>query len=204
MLHSLKDLVLHYQGPKLSMMVAGAGVTLAQLQTIPGSSRILHGILLPYSEDMLLKILSGDRKDSYEKSDKFKAVSAEVAEMMALRARLLTKDRSAVGIGITGALTTNRYRKGENGGYIAVCYNKGGEVKTFSTKFSLPKLDEAVYNQLDIDEISGIRESEDQQVAELVCNALLGKNRELYGQSLPEIIGRSETAILSITGSDNS
>ena len=195
MLPFLADLVNHYKGPKLSIMVAGAGVTLAQLQTIPGCSRILHGIYLPYSEQSLLSLLAKEGRE-YAAKPHFKAVSAEVAEMMALRARLLTKDREAVGIGITGALTTNRYRKGDNGGYVAVCMSKNGEVKTFCTSFSLPKLPEAEYNQLNVDAVNNLRLLEDCQVSELVCNAILGKNEELYGKLLSEIVGRSNQALL--------
>jgi nicotinamide mononucleotide (NMN) deamidase PncC len=165
-----------YNGPKISIMAAGAGMSLAQLQMIPGSSKLLHGMLFPYSEDMLLQVLGGDKRNYMVGPKGFKAVSPEVAEMMAIRARMLTRDREAVGIGITGALTTSRYRRGDNGAYIAICGRINGEVKTLVGYLEVPKSEESVYNSMTPEQIRNLRKTEDEFVASAVLDFLITKS----------------------------
>ena len=107
---NLRKLVKDYEGPKLVIVAVGGGLSLARIGTIPGCSRILEAIYLPYSDASINSFLG------YTNTEK--AVSANRAANLYSAAK--SKHISSRVISITAALTSSRHRKGMNHAWIDV------------------------------------------------------------------------------------
>lgn len=103
--------------PQINVIAAGGGVSLAQLLMVPGSSAYVGGMEFPYEQSVVTELLDS-HSSKFAKAYAEKAVSAEVACGLAEIAK--RKSPMNVGIGITAALTTNRYRRGDNHAYICM------------------------------------------------------------------------------------
>lgn len=145
-------------GAMLRIILAGAGINLARIATIPGASAVLDGIIIPYSEVALTDFLQ-------EYLDK--SVSIEAIQKM-LDAGI--DNSNSCTVTITGALTTNRYRKGMNHAYIGI--SQSG-IKRY-WHILLEKLSEEEYNKQSSMQIAARREQEDIIISNATVGLLLG------------------------------
>jgi nicotinamide mononucleotide (NMN) deamidase PncC len=144
----LYDFVDQYKGPKLKIVAAGAGISLAELLTVPGASRIVSDIYLPYDTEELKKVIAHNAAwyAYLFNKDTFTAVSMSVADTLAEYGCT----QNTLGVGITGALITDRYRKGDNHAYIAF-KQFGKEIK--SGHRQLYKFNESEHSKISIYDI---------------------------------------------------
>ncbi len=112
----------HGGGARLALCVTGGGArAVSWLMGVPGASRSVLEVQIPYSESALEGYL-GRRVDG--------AVSPEVAAEMARAARsrarrLAGRGETVAGVGCTAGLATDRPRRGEHRCYVAVCSEAG-------------------------------------------------------------------------------
>ncbi len=107
---------LHSAGPRCVLVVTGGGVgAAAWLLSIPGGSRSVLEVLVPYGEQSLCEFL-GHRPASF--------CSAETARLMARRAleraRWLAPGADVAGIACTASLRSDRPKRGEHRFHLAL------------------------------------------------------------------------------------
>lgn len=161
-LSTVQDFVRDYKGPKLSIVVVGGGNFLADILKFPGASAIVEAVYQPYSEPAVRAFCG---------VDEFPAVSAERVK----RLEYCTPYGEGKVVAITAALTTTRYRKGDNHAWYMIAGMKEPE------HIVLEKLSEEKYNALSYEDILTYRLSEDAQITKIV----LDKVMELHGTKSP-------------------
>jgi hypothetical protein len=142
---------------KLYFVLTGGGIELADIAKIPGASKCLYGIEIPYHKELT--------------ASRFSSVSAE--QCMFLAERLLSSGKVPANVDViivTAALTTNRYRKGDTHAYVYI----NGKI----WHIQLPKLSEQDHKFASIFHgIQNIRMIEDNilsyRVAELIDEHLV-------------------------------
>jgi nicotinamide mononucleotide (NMN) deamidase PncC len=159
----LMDLVGTYQDQrKISVVSCGGGsASLARLSLIPGASKLLHSIDCPYDQTATINILRGAGIYLTETDS---MVSRKVA--LGLGFAAMNRSIRDIGIGVTGAITTNRYRRGNNAAYISICMN-WLEKRIVVVNFD--KLPESVYSDPIVpwreQTIFATRQKEDETIA---------------------------------------
>lgn len=129
----IQKFILEYKGPPISIIALGAGTQISKLLSYPGASKIIESIILPYSRGSVQRLLNSYKIEKYN--------SPDLAKSLAEKSLDFTETGVGIGVGITGALTTNRERKGDNVVYICFCIaenDKEYKYKEFKLKF--PKL----------------------------------------------------------------
>lgn len=110
----LKDFVQQYQGDPIGFLLLGGGGLLGILPCIPGCSRVLDNIVLPYSKEAQDLYLY--RKNKNFKQDNPQAISC--VSLQWLNVMLFGANSDGWSplqkriLACTAALATNRYRKG--------------------------------------------------------------------------------------------
>lgn len=153
--------------PQIHVIAAGGGVSLAQLMMVPGSSAYVGGMEFPYEQSVVTELLdshSGKAAKSYGE----KAVSAEVACGLAEIAK--RKSPMNVGIGITSALTTNRFRRGDSHAYICMSTADYNIERIVHVKFD--KMDESMHE--DVDVVFEKRATEDKTITKIALALAFG------------------------------
>ena len=113
---------IHESDTKAVLIISGVGSrALAWILEIPGASKTLLEGAVPYSTSSLVNVVGATIE---------KAVSETTALSMAKSAyrravKLREDDTAVIGIGCTGAITTNRERRGLNHAFIAIWGAKG-------------------------------------------------------------------------------
>lgn len=113
---------IHDHPIKLVLAVAGGGnAVILDLLDVPGASKTVLEIRVPYAETSLIELV-GRPIDA--------AVSIETAEAMAAacyrRAHdLASPEESVIGVGCTGALVSDRPKKGDHRAHVAVVTVEG-------------------------------------------------------------------------------
>jgi hypothetical protein len=110
-----------YQGKRLSIASAGAGVSFTDILRKPGASKFVSGIYLPYGIDETKEFIT--QNIGYENGEKFgeKAVCKESAELLYRSLKIRNAVISDIeNVAITAAIQTNRHRRGENQAFIAI------------------------------------------------------------------------------------
>jgi cytidyltransferase-like protein len=107
---------LHHEAPSYVLAVTGGGAGLAcWLLSVPGGSRTVLEVAVPYGEQSLAEFL-GQRPDSF--------CSAETARLMARRALdragWLAPGRPVAGIACTASLRSDRPKRGDHRFHVAV------------------------------------------------------------------------------------
>lgn len=169
----LVRLVAKYDHPKKIVgIVCGGGVSFSRVAMVPGSSKMLDAIWMPYSEDETITWL--ERRDIEPKNFISKAVSGWAAKELYDALVHINKDNS-LKVAITAALTTNRHRKGDNQAFIAI-----DDGSIYHLKFD--KLEESVYNDSIKpwveQKIFHKRQAEDEEVAAVAFKLLTGIEQE--------------------------
>lgn len=170
----LSRFVEKYSGIKqIYACVAGGGISISQIGLVPGSSKILYGTNVLYSETATQSYLKRFHQD-WELS---KMVSYECAE------RLIAAMSNEIGfvspslghpevalVAITSAVTTSRYRRGLNEAWI--CTSRG------DAHVSLDKLPESLHSDPVIpwreQKIEVSRRTQDEFIAEVAIKLATG------------------------------
>ncbi len=175
----IQNFVKNYNGLPVSFVCAGGGIGLSDILKVPGASKVCNSIELPYSELSSKNILYKTAacfprrgRCPYEEKfgSDFKAVCPHTASEFSLYASL----NAPIGIGVTAALTTNRYRKGDNHAYIAISTNN--EIQVFHTKFTKLSEDSYIPYKTSDELFAGIRALEDEIIVIGILEYLGTKN----------------------------
>ena len=129
----IQDLIrqIHASPAQAVVVVTGGGAqSISRLLTVPGASRTVLEVLVPYSERALTDFL-GERPHQ--------VVSVETAEAMSRQAHrraleLAEADVPLVGIGCTAAIATDRPKRGPHRVHVARC--TADSVITYSLEFT--------------------------------------------------------------------
>lgn len=165
----LTKIIAEYEGPKLSFIVAGGGSAVSRIASIPGASKVLHSMYCGYEQEAMIRLI--ERNVHVCRHFKEKAVSMESAwELARAWEGAISWDRDkhkAVIVAITGAITTNRDRRGKNEAFISI----GAGPTNTQYHVQLGKLPSKVYED-EIKEwrdliIAATREKEDEHIAML-------------------------------------
>lgn len=160
----MHEFIQNWNGPKIRIVTAGCGASLSNLLIVPGASRVIDKIYNLYSEESVLEHL---RCDSLPKGTSY--VSEWVSKRLCLEEAPYHLIDDIISVSVTGALTTNRYRKGNNEAYVTIG-NLKRNAKTFHCQLS--KLTEQEYNSFTPDLILQRRKLEDLQVSNFVLEKL--------------------------------
>ncbi len=113
---------IHASGRRVVLAITGGGSgAIGELLRVPGGSRTLVEAIVPYDGASLARFLGGAPAH---------ACSEETAAAMARRAReraraLVPEATATVGLGATASLASDRPKKGEHRGHIAVATSDG-------------------------------------------------------------------------------
>jgi hypothetical protein len=128
---------IHWAPGKCVLALTGGGSgAAAALLGVPGASRTILEVLVPYAEPALAEFL-GRRPEQFCSA----ATSREMAERAWARACWLAPGEEAVGVGCTATLATDRPKRGDHRAHLAV--HTGGGVTTSSLIFSKGARDRA-------------------------------------------------------------
>lgn len=141
---------------KLAILATGGGMSLANLATVPGSSKILECFYVPYSVEESTAFVVGNGQSA---SQLRQAVSAEAAT--ALYNAMKTKYPNCQILAITAACTSLRYRRGDNRAFIAFM-DANGEMQV--CRLNLEKMDESEHSAMSLEGLYGRRCFEDKVI----------------------------------------
>jgi hypothetical protein len=114
-IHSLIE-ALHRAPCKCGLAVAGGGAgAVAMLLAVPGASRTVLEVVVPYDDRALAELL-GRRPERFCSSETGRAL----AERSYARARWLAPQEPVVGVGCTVSLATDRPKRGDHRLHVAV------------------------------------------------------------------------------------
>ena len=117
---------LHDSGWGLVMAVTGGGASLpGWLLAVPGASRTVLEVIVPYHEDSLTQFL-GHRPESFCSV----GTSQELARRALERARWLLPGRPIAGLACTASLRSDRPKRGPHRFHASVCH--AGRIETWS------------------------------------------------------------------------
>lgn len=131
----LENFVRQYdQYEKLNIVCAGAGFTLSEIISVPGSSKVVSGIYLPYDVEETQEFITQNL--GCTKSAKFaeKCVSKESSELLFEALKIKNAALNVRNIAVTAAIQTNRHRRGENQAFITI--EKDHKLQTWNVKMS--------------------------------------------------------------------
>lgn len=158
----LQRLVAGYQqSRKIAIVVAGGGASMSHLALVPGSSKVLDAMHVLYSEPSTVAFI---RSAGYSIAapDEYKMVSPYIANALFLAGAHHYRNSGI--ISVTSALTTNRYRRGDNHAIIRTSNSVCHELK-------FDKLPESVYTDPVIpwrdQQIALKRQKEDELISEV-------------------------------------
>jgi nicotinamide mononucleotide (NMN) deamidase PncC len=120
-----------YEGKKYAIVATGGGMGVLDLARIPGVSKLLHTIYVPYSAEETNAFVQENLGD--DKLQEFQAVSnvsQEAVELLCAAAKNKWKDCNI--LVCSAALTSNRYRRGNNHAWVAHCCDETVVVKHFT------------------------------------------------------------------------
>jgi nicotinamide mononucleotide (NMN) deamidase PncC len=143
---------------KLAILATGGGMSLANLATVPGSSKILECFYVPYSVEESTAFVLDNGQDASELKQ---AVSVNAA--IALYNAMKTKYPNCQILAITAACTSLRYRRGDNRAFIAFM-DANREMQVY--RLNLEKLDEVEHSTMTLKELHGRRCFEDKVITD--------------------------------------
>lgn len=166
----------HPYCPKISAICVGGGASLALLQTIPGSSKFVSGIYLPYDTATVASEMESELGTDASVRYMEKAVQHRVALDLAEMARRRSPD--GVGVGVTAALQTNRYRRGDNQAYIAFTESDYKMASVYHLMF--PRLDEKAFEFAMAAGLAALRRNQDEVISQLILSIVYGFGNDLF------------------------
>ena len=114
-----------HQGTRaLCLALTGGGSGAASmLLAVPGASRTVLDVQIPYSEEALTRFLGMCPAQFCSEE-----TALAMADAALLRATMLAPGRPAVGIGCTASLATDRPKRGDHRFFVAVAADDGARV----------------------------------------------------------------------------
>lgn len=113
----------NFTGKKLSVVAAGGGVSILDMIKLPGASQILHSFQAPYATEESVRIIKKYVSTAQSEEFQKKCVSSVAVHSLFLAEQgkyidtPIDYDDLRI-LSITAALTTHRYRRGDNHAYI--------------------------------------------------------------------------------------
>ena len=175
---SLFRLVDEYEGPPLRLVLAGAGSYAARLVEIPGASKVVDSIWMPYSRFRLNAWVRDSLRGQediaaafLDKVDKVQAVSGDMLDMIHWCNSLNLND--ALPVSITAAVSSKEQRQGENQAFISV--GLPSDIQRWHV--TLSRLDEVDFE--DKNKVDTKRFIQDRIVSELALSLATGVSSAL-------------------------
>lgn len=162
---SLFRVVGEYEGPPLRMVLAGAGSFAARIVEVPGASKVLDSIWIPYSRERLNDWIRSGPWDKPE-VEKVKAVSEEMLDY--IHWTNCTALKGAKPLSVTAAVSSKKQRQGENEAYIAV----GGPAEIDRYHVKLHKLEDVDFE--DENRVNTKRFIQDRMISEIALHFATG------------------------------
>lgn len=161
-----------YKGPKLSLLFTGCGAHAAELLLVPGASKVLYDLQIPYSHEAV-EVLTGP----------LAVPSVSKERVLALHARYRPED--VLRVTVTAAITSARYRQGENHAYIAIdSANTGSRV----WHLTLRKVEEKYHKSSGQHSVAAMaRNIDDYMICEIALTLVLGQEFDWLEGSLVEV-----------------
>jgi nicotinamide mononucleotide (NMN) deamidase PncC len=155
--------VQNYNGPKVAILATGGGMSLANLGTIPGASRVLHSFYCPYETEETIQFLRANHPAMDDPDHKFIFETSAVSPgaCLELYQAMAARYPNANVIAVTAACTSTRWRRGENRAYVA-CKSSDGVVEVWHLK--MPKATQDEHAEFSANDILLIRGMEDQGI----------------------------------------
>lgn len=160
-----------YAGPPVFFFITGGGHSCLDFRRYPGASRLLRGAFEPYNSEEIAHFMnefgpSGNLIDP----DNFPFCSEQMTvDALQALSTFAANSTNALLVVVNSALTTDRWRRGENRSWIAT--SRGNLFR-----LNLNKIDEQNYNSLTNANpllIDSIRASEDARVGQAVLAIIM-------------------------------
>ncbi len=158
-------------GPKVAFVVTGGGVDTAKLMQAVGASSMVEAFYIPYSAEESCRFIGSYLGRPIGESFKEKAVSAKSVSLLAQAAKIRWPNCRIVAC--SAALTTNRWRRGENHAYIAVSEPDSPHIHMLHKK--LPKKSEEDFERMEHYDKCLTRQAEDTQLSQTLLRLATGE-----------------------------
>lgn len=163
-----------YKGKKLAILATGGGVALGRLATVPGASGVLHNFYCPYATEETIRFVAA----WHHGPSAFRASAVSPGAAYELYEAMATKYPDANVLVVTAALTSTRWRRGENRAYIA-CKNPMGVVEVWHLR--LPKATEEEHKLFNFETLCRLREMEDEGITNVALHLVNNTTSVLEG-----------------------
>lgn len=170
----IQSLVRDYKGPKLRILMTGVGSYATGIIGIPGSSEIIDSITIPYSRESVSRLLTHTHPQFHDILESASDVSQEMVVALHMCNSEYLGD--CVPLTVTGAVTTNRYRRGDNQAYIATGHPSSMEVY----HLMLDKMEESEHS--DADKVAQKRYLQDRMISEVALAMAAGMQSDLVDE----------------------
>jgi hypothetical protein len=155
-----------YAGPSAYFFITGGGHSCLDFRRYPGASRILRGAYEPYVSEEIAHFMNeyGPSGDLIDPSNFSFCTEQMTVDALQALSTFVADSTGSLLVVVNSALTTNRWRRGDNRSWIAT--SRGNLFR-----LNLNKIDEQNYNALTSANpllIDSIRESEDMRVGQVV------------------------------------
>lgn len=127
---ALNNFCRYYNGPKICINSANLGFSFNLLQVVPGGSRVLHSLLIHYSDEALIYEL----KNNFSIDEKN---SKEVAHLLSIKSTL-RYGGEYVHIGITGSTSKSKWDRKDAKAFVSI------DEKLYKIKFDELELEEFI------------------------------------------------------------
>lgn len=153
---------------KLHVTLAGAGGSLGMLLAVPGISRVLARVNMLYDNSEVLRAvgMSGEN---------VKLVSRDIAIGLACGAiEEADHTRNIISVGATSAITSNRYRRGDNQIWVHI-KNSGNncERPAITENCQFPKMPQDEHERASDEHVRFYRETQDMEVSAFILDKLI-------------------------------
>lgn len=167
-----------YKGPPISLWITGGGFSFLDMLKTPGCSKFLDSVVIPYSEGSIrAKMDEVGLWNGHKSSCSQEAIEDYVYYLWRNSPRYSSYCRC---MAVSAALTTYRYRKGENRAFISMIdsnvYFKKENLVTY--ELTLDHTPESRYiddNKHKDEIIDSIRMNEDRKISDLMMKILVGE-----------------------------
>jgi nicotinic acid mononucleotide adenylyltransferase len=165
----------NYTGPKIVLIVTGGGIGVTDLVKTMGASKLIHAVHIPYDSDEAIRFVTQNIRLPLPEGmepldlDNIKHVSESWAKHLCNAGLIEYQHTDCKIIAITAALSTNKYRKGDNHAWIASGTSKDN-IKTHHIK--LEKLTEEEHEKFFPGYVDWKRGSEDRQITKFVIDSI--------------------------------
>jgi len=162
---AIKTLRENYSGPKIAFLILGGGFSCLDFRRFPGSSKFYHTAIEPYGEDAA-NFLSKYSNTAPSPTDPLCNAKTTLLALAALTN--YCNDPNLLYVVVNSALTTDRWRRGENRAYIATSRGDMYEMH-------ISKLAEDEYSALGArpNLIDMIRHEEDEKVGQAAISIIM-------------------------------